>query len=76
MFLSSQLSVVITDVEVERVFLPVRSRKAHDVEERLIVLHQLHADGTPLPEMLGYIVMLRINPCAICRGFDYNGSRK
>jgi hypothetical protein len=47
----SQFAIVVSDIEVKNVFFSM-----------LLVLDGLYTNGTPLPEMFGYVVMLGIDP--------------
>jgi len=72
MFVLSQFAIVIRDIEAERVFLAVSGSETHNVEHALIVLHRFHANGTPLPEMFGYVVTLGIDPRVVSGRLDHN----
>jgi len=65
-------AVVIGDIEVKNVFFSVHSGKSHDIEQTLVVLDGLYANGTPLPEMFSYVVMLGIDPGVISGRLDHN----
>jgi hypothetical protein len=54
------------------VCFPVRSGKSHNIEQTLVVLDGLYANGTPLPEMFSYVVMLAIDPRVISGRLDHN----
>jgi hypothetical protein len=65
-------AVVIGDIEVKNVLFSVHSGKSHNIEQMLVVLDGLYANGTPLPEMLGYVVMLGIDPRVVSGRLDHN----
>ena len=48
-------AVVIGDIEVKNVLFSVHSGKSHNIEQTLVVLDGLYANGTPLPEMFRYV---------------------
>ena len=50
----------------------VRSGKSHNIEQTLVVLDGLYANGTPLPEMFGYVVMLGTDPRVVSGRLDHN----
>src|SRR4029453_7598400 len=54
----SQLAVVVSDIKVKNMFFSVHSGKSHNIEQTLVVLDGLDANGTPLAEMFGDVVML------------------
>ena len=68
----SQFAVVVSDIEIKNVCFPVRSGKSHNIEQTLVVLDGLYANGTPLPEMFSYVVMLGIDPGVISGRLDHN----
>jgi hypothetical protein len=72
MVVLSQFAIVIRDIEVERVFLAVSGSETHNVEQALIVLHRFYANGTPLPEMFGYVVMLGTYSRVVSGRLDHN----
>ena len=53
-------------------FFSVHSGKSHNIEQTLIVLDGLYANGTPRPEMFSYVVMLGTDSRVVSGRLDHN----
>src|SRR4029450_10838478 len=69
----SQFAVVVSDIKVKNMFFSIHSGKSHNIEQTLVVLDGLDANGTPLAEMFGDVVMLSIDPRGVGGPLAPNG---
>jgi hypothetical protein len=68
----SQFAVVVSDIKVKNMFFSVHSGKSHNIEQTLVVLDGLDANGTPLAEIFSDVVMLGIDPRVVSGRLDHN----